>query len=255
MKRSIPLSLLLLAALATAAAPTRAQQASGSSDVEPEAIAALERMGAYLRGLKAFEVRAETATEEVLDNGMKVTFSGVTSLLASMPNRLRVDVASDRLERLYLYDGKAFTLFARRVNYYATVPAVPTVAELANNLEDEYGIEIPLVDLFRWGGPRAATSQITVATDLGPSVVDGTTCEHYAFRQPGIDWQIWIQLGDYPLPRKLVIVTTEDDARPRYTSVLSWDLAPSFNEQAFAFVAPKDATKIEFAKGSPDAPQ
>ena len=248
MKRSIPLSLLLLAALATAAAPTRAQQASGSSDVEPEAIAALERMGAYLRGLKAFEVRTETETEEVLDNGMKVTFSGVTSLLAAMPNRLRVDVASDRLERLYLYDGKAFTLFARRVNYYATVPAVPTVAELANNLEDEYGIEIPLVDLFRWGGARAATSQITVATDLGPSVVDGTTCEHYAFRQPGLDWQLWLQLGEHPLPRRLVLTTTTDDARPQHAVVYAWNLAPSFNDSAFTFDPPRDAQRIVFSE-------
>jgi hypothetical protein len=46
-----------------------------------------------------------------------------------------------------------------------------------------------------------------------------STCEHYAFRQEGLDWQIWIQ-GDYPLPRKFVIRTLTDDARPQHTSNL-----------------------------------
>ena len=47
--------------------------------------------------------------------------------------------------------------------------------------------------------------------DVGPSVVGGVTCEQYAFRQADIDWQIWIQLGDYPLPRRLVATTTTDE--------------------------------------------
>ena len=52
---------------------------------------------------------------------------------------------------------------------------------------------------------------------LGLSDVGGITCEHYAFRQPGLDWQVWIQLGDHPLPKKLVLTTTTDDARPQHT--------------------------------------
>ena len=85
-------------------------------------------------------------------------------------------------------------------------------------------------------------------TDFGPGVVEGVTCEHYAFRQPGLDWQVWIQLGDHPLPRKLVLTTTTDDARPQHTSVLTWNLAPSYSEDAFVFDPPADAHKIVFAE-------
>jgi len=35
-----------------------------------------------------------------------------------------------------------------RVNYYATVPAPPTIAELVDRLEKKFGIDLPLVDLF-----------------------------------------------------------------------------------------------------------
>lgn len=91
------------------------------------------------------------------------------------------------------------------------------------------------------------TSQITEGTDIGPATVEGVTCEHYAFRQPGLDWQIWIQLGDHPLPRKLVLTTLADEARPQHTEVLNWNLAPSYDEATFTFDPPDDARKIVFA--------
>jgi len=90
--------------------------------------------------------------------------------------------------------------------------------------------------------------------DAGPSVVAGTTCEQYAFRQNGIDWQVWIQKGDHPLPRKLVITTTSDAARPQHTAVYAWNLAPSFNEAAFVFDPPPGAERVALAKGAAAAP-
>lgn len=234
--------------LAILVVPTIGRAQTPASAVEPEAMAALNRMGSYLRTLKAFQVQAATTTDEVLDDGEKVQFHGVTDLLARVPNGLRAEVVSDRQHRTFLYDGKSFTLFAQRVGYYATVPAPPTLAELADGLDEKYGIEVPLVDLFRWGGPRAGTTDIKSATDVGPSVVEGTTCEHYAFRQPGLDWQIWIQQGDYPLPRKLVLSTLTDDARPQHTSVYTWNLAPSFDDAAFVFDPPSGAQKIVLAE-------
>ena len=86
-----------------------------------------------------------------------------------------------------------------------------------------------------------------MAKDLGPSAVDGTSCEHYAFRQDDVDYQIWIQKGEFPLPRKVVITTTTDAARPQYSATYTWNLAPSFNDAAFTFVAPADAKKIVLA--------
>jgi hypothetical protein len=133
------------------------------------------------------------------------------------------------------------------VNYYATIPAPPTLRELADKLADKYDVELPVADLFYWG-ERKDTDEIKGAMDIGASQIEGVTCEHYAFRQDGADWQVWIQQGDYPLPRKLVITTTTDPARPKFTSVMTWNLAPSFNDAAFAFVPPKDAKKIMLAE-------
>jgi hypothetical protein len=74
------------------------------------------------------------------------------------------------------------------------------------------------------------------------------TCQQYAFRQDGLDWQIWIQNGDFPLPRKVVLTTTTDDARPQYVATYTWNLAPSFSNDAFTFTPGKDAKRITIAQ-------
>lgn len=241
-------TLALAAGLAGATVAGQAQTPAPAPNtaLEPGAVAALDTMGAYLRSLPAFQVRAVTTTEDVLEDGQKVQYASTTDLLATRtPDRLRAEVSSDRQERLYLFDGRQFTLFAKRLGYYATTAAPPTLGALTDRLEERYDLEVPLVDLFKWG--PSASAGLTGALDLGPSDVGGVTCRQYAFRQDGLDWQIWIQLGDYPLPRRLVATTTSDEARPQFTANYDWNLAPSFNASAFTFVPPPDAKRIVFA--------
>lgn len=228
-------------------------QAAEDAAIDPAASAALDRMGAYLRTLQAFQVEATSTREEVFGNGLKFQSEWVTNLLARKPDGLFVHTASDLQDRQFFYDGELFTLWAPRTELYATVPAPPTIAELIGALEERFGIEVPLVDLFRWGTAEATTAGITVAMDLGPGTIGGTTCHHYAFRQEGLDWQIWIQEGDYPLPRKLVLTTTTDEARPQFVVSYAWNLAPSFNDAAFTFDPPATAHPIELAIAPPAA--
>ena len=137
--------------------------------IEQEALATLEKMGAYLRGLKTFQVVAQTTTEEVLEDGQKVQFAGEVNGLARMPDRLRLTTTSDRRDRLYVYDGKEFTMLARRANFYATVAAPATIGQLADMLDERSKISLPLEDLFRWGGVQNPSAGITAAMFIGPS--------------------------------------------------------------------------------------
>jgi hypothetical protein len=223
-------------------------QATGLPAIDPGAMEALDKMGAYLRTLKSFQVRADITTDDVLDDGQTIQFSSKVDLVAERPNRMRTEVIDDDGHRFFFFDGKNFTIFGQVVNYYATVPAPATLSELAGDLDDKYGIELPLVDLFEWGTNDANIKKIKAADDIGPSAVDGVTCEQYAFRQEGVDWQIWIQLGEFPLPRKLVIRTLTDDAKPQHSEILTWNLAPSFSENAFTFDPPPDARRITIAQ-------
>jgi hypothetical protein len=173
-----------------------------------------------------------------------VQFDGTAHLQARKPNKLHAEIKTDRKDREFFYDGKTFTVFGRRVNYYATVPAPPTLRELFALLAERYGIEVPLVDLFLWGEQDEHPADLRSAMDLGPSTIEGTECEQYALRQEGVDWQVWIQKGDNPWPRKLVITTTSDPAQPQYVSYLKWNLTPKLDDAVFSFSPPQGAMKI-----------
>jgi len=238
-------ALVLCVSVGRVLAKTGHQDTSqGKSDIDPDAMEALNKMGAYLRSLKAFQVDSEVTNEDVLEDGQIITAIKNNTLLSVSPNLLRAELKSDDNDVFLFYDGKNFTVYGKLVNYFATVPAPDTTAQLVDKVDNDYGIEIPLVDLFKWGTNESAIKKITSAFDVGPNTVQGITCEHYAFRQEDLDWQIWIQLGDYPLPRKFVIRTLTDDARPQHTSNLVWNLAPSYNEAAFTFDPPAGAQRI-----------
>jgi hypothetical protein len=241
--------------LAKGGQQAEATEAKDASAIDPDAVDAVKKMSAYLRTLKSFQVTDEVTQDDVLEDGLIVQHDSKVDYLTARPNRLRVEVTADDKHRLYLYDGKNFTVWARLVNYYATVPAPPSIGELFEKAEEKYDIELPLYDLYNWGTKDDDINKIKTAVDVGPSSVGGVTCEHYAFHQEGVDWQVWIQLGEFPLPRRLVITTLTDDARPQHSDTLTWNLAPSFNDEAFAFDPPPDAKRVLLDGEKADATQ
>ena len=216
-----------------------------ANPVDPASIQALKDMGAYLQTLKRFRVTTEVTGERVLADGQKLQHSASAELDVDRPSRLRALMRSPRSERVLVFDGKTATLFAPAQKYYSTVDLPDTIGGLIDRLEERYGVQLPLSDLFRWGTPAAPVDKIESAMNAGQDFVGGHLCDHYAFRQGTIDWQVWISAGKQPLPRKIVITNRADEARPQSTSVLDWNLKPAFTETTFRFVPPKGATRIE----------
>jgi hypothetical protein len=62
-----------------------------------------------------------------------------------------------------------------------------------------------------------------------------------------VDWEVWIQKGAQPLPRKVVIVDRTDPSRPTFTARLSWQLNPTFTDADFTFVPDANAKRIQLA--------
>jgi hypothetical protein len=226
-----------LAQGAVAAAETR----------DPAVLARLVQMGDYLRSLKSFTVKAETAKDEVLQTGQKVQFGGTLEYRYVTPDKLRASIRTDRKWRDFYFDGKTLTEVAPRMGYYGSVELPGKVGEVMTGLAQRYDIDMPLADLFYWGSPSSGVDDLTAATLIGPARIGGIETEHFALRQAGVDWQIWIERGARPLPRKLVITTTEEPAQPQYSATLSWDLGAKTPSAAFGYAPPKGAHRIELA--------
>ncbi len=213
--------------------------------VDPASIQALKDMGAFLQSLKRFHVATEVTGERVLADGQKLQHSATAKMDVERPNKIRALMQTVRSAREIIYDGKTVTLYTPAQKYYSTVEFTESIRGLIDKLEQRYGVEMPLSDLFLFGTPDAPLDKIESAMNAGQDFIGGEICDHYAFRQGKIDWQIWIATGGKPLPRKVVITNRNDDERPQSVSLIEWNLKPTFKDSVFKFTPPKGATKIE----------
>jgi hypothetical protein len=152
---------------------------------------------------------------------------------------------SARSERELIYDGKTATLYTPAQKVYSKVDFADTLGGLIKRLEERFGVQVPLSDLFVWGTPDAQLDKIESAMNAGQDFIGKDLCDQYAFRQGKVDWQIWITTGSKPLPRKIVVTNRADEARPQSVTLLSWNLKPSFTDSTFKFTPPKGVAAIE----------
>jgi hypothetical protein len=239
------LALSLTAPGLYAQTPAAGTTQSPANAVDPASMQALKDMGAHLLTLTRFQVSTGLTGERVLADGQKLQHTARAELDVARPNRLRAHIATARSERAIFYDGKTVTLFIPAQKYYSTVAFTESLGGLVMKLEDRYGVEIPLYDLFVWGTPAAPLDKIDSAMNAGQDFIGQDLCNHYAFRQGNFDWQLWITTGDKPLPRKLVITNRADEARPQSVSLIDWNLKPTFKDAVFKFTPPKGSTAVE----------
>jgi hypothetical protein len=238
-----------LAASTTAAskgppAPTASQPA-----IAPEALQALRRMSAYLGTLPVVELTSRTSLDVVTNAGQRIQLDGVASYKIRRPDAFVINVDSDRKKRTFYYDGKNFTVYAPTLGFYATAPAPSTIKATLDSIEDKFGIELPLEDLFRWNDPTDNPAEDRVSGFVvGTATIEGVETDQYAFRQKNTDWQIWIQRGDKPLPLKVVIVDQTDPANPAYVARLTWDVNPTLTADDFTFKPGPDAKLIRLSQ-------
>jgi hypothetical protein len=199
-----------------------------------------------LKSLSSFELTSETSLDLVATDDQKIQLDGVAHYkVRKNPGAFVIDVASDDWNRRYVYSGSEFTLYAPKLGYYATVPAPATIQATIDDISKRFGVSLPLDDLFRWSGPDGVRADALDAGFLvGTAIIDGVATRHYAFREGDIDWQVWIQQGGQPLPRKLVIVDRRDSTDPAYVARLTWTLNPPLTDEDFKFRPTTDAKRI-----------
>lgn len=237
---------LLIAATAPLALPAQAPPAADSA-IDPAAVQAMQRARDHLRSLRSFEVRADTTIQLVLDDGAKVDTLNHVTYEYRAPDHLFVNWQSDRHVRRLFFDGRNLTVYAPRAGYYAQVAQAGSVAQVLGPLAEQYGVVMPIADLFYWASPDAPQYDVRSAQALGYARIAGVDTDQYLFRGDDVDWQVWIQRGDQPFIRKIAITDRADPAQPTTTALLQWNPNVSLGDDRFAFTPPSEAHPIAFA--------
>ncbi len=222
-------------------------------DIEPKALESLKQMCDYLKNLQQFSVQAEITEDVLLTSGQRIQYARSVDASVRRPDRFRAESVGDTDNRLLVYDGKTITLLDRAKNFYTTIVAPPNIDAALEHAIQAFNLRAPLTDLISTKSYEYLTEGVLSGFYVGQSKVQGVPCHHLAFRQKDIDWQIWVEGGPTPLPRKFLI-TDKKSQGLQFTAVLTkWNTSPQFEEGLFTFVAPEKAEKIDILPAATSA--
>jgi len=232
----------VIATLATLSVAAQAQ----SAGVAPEAKQILKASTDFLASQQRFTADTRNSLEIVLKSGQKIEFNSTGHQFVQRPNKLRSERSGDLVEQLFVYDGKSLTLYQPQDKVYAQVAAPGTLEGMLDFARTKYDVVAPFGDLLFKNAYDILMDGVTEGIVVGKAMIEGVVCDHLAFRAPDVDWQIWIQEGTQPLPRRIVITTLDLPNAPQFAvTVTQWNLQPKFDAQTFTFTAQAGMKQIE----------
>ena len=185
------------------AQPAKKKAVKPSVVIEPEAARILQEMSAFLAAKKQFAFKADVSFEDVLANGQALLYDATVQAAVKRPNRLYAEYTDDEVDKHLWYDGKRVTMMNSRKKVYTDVTVPATIDEALDHLMAEYDMSLPLAELAYSNVYDATIADVTQGTYEGIYTIQGTKCHHLAFSQQLIDWQIWIDTGGRPVPRRI----------------------------------------------------
>jgi len=208
----------------------------------------LKAMTDYVTSQKVISVTYDSDIEVITTNLQKIQFASSGQMLLSRPDKIRVSRTGGYSDVDLVFDGKTLTVLGKNLNTFAQTDSPGSIDQLVGRLRNEFGVAVPGADLLLSKAYDDLMADVLDAKQIGQGVIDGVECDHLAFRNTDVDWQIWIETGGRPIPHKYVITSKAVTGAPQYTlRVKDWKTDGPVAADAFAFKAPTDAKKIDFA--------
>ena len=201
----------------------------------------------FLKSQQQFTYKAEVADDEVYYGGKKLQYEIDLETFVKRPDRLRVNAEGDLIDKQFYFDGKTITLYDKDHNVYGTLEVPPDIESALDKANKEFGVRVALTDLASPELCEHIGKRIKHSLYVGQSKIRGVLCHHLSFDGDKVQLQVWIDAGDQPLPRKVVLTHKNLPGSPQWTAYLSdWNFSPQLQENLFAFTPPQGAEKIKF---------
>jgi hypothetical protein len=213
---------------------------------EDSAAQILKSMSDYVSSQQSISLTFNSDIEVITPEIQKIQFASSGKLVLQRPDKLRANRTGGYTDVEIVFDGNTVTVLGKNIKAYAQSEVSGDVDKLVDVLRDQYSLEFPGADLLLSNPYKVLMADVLEAKHIGQGVVDGVQCEHLAFRNQDTDWQLWVEVGDHPIPRKFVITSKATAAAPQYTLLIKdWKTDAEIGADAFAFQPPAEAKKVE----------
>lgn len=211
-----------------------------------DARAILKRMTDYVTSQKVIAAAYDSDIEVITSNLQKIQFTSSGEVLLNRPDKIRVSRIGGYADVDVVFDGKILTVLGKNLNAYSRTESPGSVDKLIERLRNEFGVAVPGADLLLSKAYDELMADVIDANQIGRGVIDGVECDHLAFRDTDVDWQIWVEVGSRPIPRKYVITSKAVTGGPQYTlRIKDWKTDVPVAADAFVFKPPADSQKVE----------
>jgi hypothetical protein len=249
-KNMVVALVLLLLFLAMDSGTTRAATAANEQVVgEPTAEQILLVATTYLKNRQQFSFEAEITEDDIFEGNQLIQTNHSMSYFVKRPDKLRFTMAGDFRDREWSYDGKTISTYDRRKGYYSQAKFPPTIDSALVKAETELNLRLSIAGIARDDFFAVLMKGVDKASVVGMSKVEGVPCYQLLLEREWANVQLWVQAGELPLFRKVVVTYKKEDGTPQWSAVLAkWNTSADLSDQLFKFTPPAGAVKIEFLK-------
>ena len=240
--RAVSLPIVIVGALLTMTVSFIPDAHAQKSD---DATRILKSMSDYVASQKTISLTYDSDVEVITSEVEKIQFTSSGKVLLNRPDKIRASRTGGYADVEIVFDGKTVSATGKNINAYTQFESAGSIDQLIAKLRGMNLIAAPGADLL---GSRIfddLMADVIVAKHIGQGVVDGVECEHLAFRNLEIDWQLWVEVGARPIPRKYVITSKGVGGAPQYTlRIKEWKTDVPIGADAFVFAPPQGANKV-----------
>lgn len=205
----------------------------------------LKAMSDYVGSQQTITLSFDSNIEVITPELEKIQFTNSGELILSRPDKLRATRVGGYSEVALFFDGKTVNIFDESNNNYAQFDGPTTLDQLFEALRAGHGIALPASDLLLTNAYDTLMADVLEAKYIGHGVIGGRECEHLAFRNFDTDWQLWVEIGERPIPRKVVITSKTINSAPQYTVVVNeWKTGVESDSDIFSFTPPANAKEL-----------
>ena len=213
---------------------------------DDDAAKILKAMADYTAGQKSITAAFDSDIEVITPELQKLQFASSGQLTLNRPDKLRIKRTGGYADVEMVFDGKTLSLYGNNAKTYVQADLSGSIDRLIDVLQSTSGGAMPGTDLLLTNSFDELMANVIDARHIGQGVIDGIECEHLAFRGVDTDWQIWIESGARPIPRKYVITSKTMASAPQYTlKIKDWKTDVPADAEAFVFKPPADAQKAD----------
>jgi hypothetical protein len=239
-------SMLSAMVLAAVGAGGCASQPHSRATIDPQADQALRRMSALLGHARSFRFQSVATMDELAETGEMVQLSRESLVVVLRPGSIFAESRRGQEVWTLWYHEKELTLLNRTANTYGAAGVPGRIDDMLDAAARQYGLTMPLADFLYSNPYEILTARALAGRYVGQVELDGARCDQVLFTQNTVDWQMWIDSGPQPVPRKIVIDYKRLAGRPQFSAVLShWDFAAPAGPAQFRAEVPKDAKRLE----------